>query len=421
MFVPIANEPRDYAWGSTTAIAEFLGRQPTGRPEAELWLGGHPGSPSRIVAGPTAARGAEPDTANIGATDLAQWIAADPATALGDELAEAERLPFLMKVLAAAAPLSLQAHPTSDRAREGFDRENAAGIPLQAHNRNYRDPFHKPELIVAVGGTLDALCGFRPLSETAALLAELRSLAEARTEQPTAIDLIEARLASATPLRDTVEWLLNGRGDDDVARVVEGIVALSTAAADALPRSPFGLTYSTITDLATAYPGDPGIAIALLLNRVTLNEGEALYLPAGNIHAYLRGLGIELMAASDNVLRGGLTPKHIDVPELLQVLDFTAAPVPRLLPERPRPGVEIFQPDVPDFMLYRVRPDSAQAEASIDLDGPAIALCARGDMTLRGAGPAIRLSRGDAVYVTPDEHPLIASGTGDVFIATTGR
>jgi len=351
MFVAIGNTPRDYAWGSTSAIAEFRGLEPSGSPEAELWLGAHAGSPARVH-----------DAASVGHDDLAAWIAADPERALGPALAaQGARLPFLLKLLAAAEPLSLQAHPTPEQARAGFAREEAEGIPVTAYDRNYRDAFHKPELVVAVSDEFDALSGFRPLDEVAGVLAVLRE-ADAATEepQPGALDLLAARLGTADPLRDTVEWLLrDGRGEDtgEATWVVERVTAL--AGSDVARGSAYADSFATVSRLAEVYPGDPGIVISLLLNRVVLRRGEALYLAAGNIHAYLSGLGIELMAASDNVLRGGLTPKHIDVGELLDVLDFTPIAPPRLAPEQVGSSLQAFRPDVPDFVLYRADPPSS--------------------------------------------------------------
>ena len=413
MFVAIGNTPRDYAWGSTSAIADFRGVGPSGRPEAELWLGAHAGSPARLA-----------DAASVGHDDLASWIEADPEQALGAGLAaRGARLPFLLKLLAAAEPLSLQAHPTPEQARAGFAREEAEGIPLTAYDRNYRDEFHKPELVVAVSDTFDALSGFRLLEEVSGVLAVLRAADAAEAEpEPGALDLLAARLGTADPLRDTVEWLLrDGRGGDtgEAAWVTERVTVL--AASEVALASPYAASFETVGALAEAYPGDPGIVISLLLNRVRLHRGEALYLAAGNIHAYLAGLGIELMAASDNVLRGGLTPKHIDVTELLDVLDFTPIAPPRLEPEPVAPGVVAFRPDVPDFVLYRVEADASGADAPVvPLDGPAIVLAEGGDVRLRGELGAASVVRGDAAYVTPDEGGLVVAGDGIAWIATTG-
>lgn len=369
MFVEITNTPRDYPWGSTTAIPELLGTAPTGRPQAELWLGAHPGSPARLVG----RRGT-----------LADIVPG--------------RLPFLLKVLAAASNLSLQAHPTTAQAEAGFAAENAAGIPLDSPDRNYKDPFHKPELIYALSDPFRALCGFRAVSKTRALL---QSASRDRRLAP----LLD-RLVDDSSLRGAFEWLIT-RGDG-VDELIAAVIEASAVEDDPAWRS--------VRFLAERNPGDPGIAISLLLNSVTLSPGRALYLPAGNIHAYLEGVGIELMSASDNVLRGGLTQKHVDVPELLKVLDFRPAPVPYLEPERPRPGVEVFRPDVLDFVLTVVFPDAASAGVTLPLAGPAIALCTDGAVTIGGH----ELERGRAMYVA-DQASLVVSGDGTVFIASAGN
>lgn len=398
MFVGITNTPRSYAWGSTTAIAELLGREPSGEPEAELWLGAHPGSPSRIL---------EPSETG-GATDLAAWIAADPATTLGPYAASG-RLPFLLKVLAAAAPLSLQAHPTIDQARLGFDRENDLGVSLDAPHRNYKDAFPKPEVIYALSPSFEALSGFRPLDEVRALLAALLE-ASLRLEdpQPQPIeDLLDSLSGSNVALPEAFEWLIgNNTGVPTLVSLV------TTLAASGVPG--YDREMETVSSLAREYPGDPGIVISLLLNRVSLRAGEALYLAAGNIHAYLRGLGVELMAASDNVLRGGLTPKHIDVPELLDVLDFTPVAVPYLHPST-GPGISVFTPEVPDFVLIRV-----EGGAEFTITGPAIAICTAGSVSIEGTASSVVVDRGSSVYVTPDEAALRFTGSGTLFLATTG-
>ena len=400
MFLGITNTPRDYAWGSVTAIPELLGRTVTGAPQAELWLGAHPGSPSVVV-----------NPAMVGGADtLLDWIGAEPEDALGTGRTG---LPFLLKVLAAAAPLSLQAHPTPEQAREGFDREEAAGVPIDDPARNYKDPFPKPELVVALSERFEALSGFRPVAETAADVERL----DAGSGR---LGPLVAHLGQG--LEDTVRWLETAD---------EGALAVVQAASDlaaAVPDDEAGPNIRTVRDLAAAYPGDPGIVVSLLMHRVTLRAGESMYLPAGNIHAYLDGLGIELMAPSDNVLRGGLTPKHVDVPELLHVLDFTAYPAPVLEPEHLAPGVDRFAPDGVGFALVRVTGDGGPVGLSTGgvapLDGPSIAICTEGVVTLVGATSATLLRRGEACYVTPDEGDVrveadAASGlTSTVFIAT---
>jgi mannose-6-phosphate isomerase len=372
MFVGIANTPRDYAWGSTTAMAELLGTAPSGHPEAELWLGAHPGSPARLI---------------------------DGSGTLADV---APRLPFLLKVLAAASPLSLQAHPSTEEAAAGFAAENAAGVPLDAPNRNYKDPFHKPELIYALRDGFRALCGFRAVAETRALLEPVAG-------DPRVAPLLE-RLVDDSSLRSVFEWLISRSPGVD-----ELLVAVAEAAGGA-----DGDSWDTVRRLSAAYPGDPGIAISLLMHTAVLRQGQVLYLPAGNIHAYLEGIGIELMASSDNVLRGGLTPKHVDVPELLKVLDFRPLPLPLLEPEVPQPGVAVFRPDVPDFVLTVVTPDAAVDGVSVPLPGPAIAICTGGTVSLGGASVGhYALVRGESVYLS-DESSLRITGDGTVFVASTG-
>lgn len=435
MFVRIGNTPRDYAWGSTTAISELLGTPASGAPEAELWLGAHPASPSRVLS----------PTETGGASNLVEWIGADPAKALGAASPgrpdEEPRLPFLLKVLAAAGPLSLQAHPSPEQARAGFARENEAGVPLDSPNRNYKDAFHKPELIYALSERFEALCGFRQPGESAELFRVLAGAADAGGERLAAFgerlavgatSVAEARRV----LRESVEWLLGAAAD--VGPFVAAVVAAARRAlgggGGARERE-----LGTVLALADAYPGDPGIVLSLLLNRVSLRRGEALYLPAGNIHAYLEGLGVELMAASDNVLRGGLTPKHIDVPELLHVLDFTPLPAPYLAPTPAGFGVQEFRPPVADFALWHValgadadadadaradaNPDGDAGAGSggqgrIPLPGPAIAICVHGELRLQGARGDVTLRRGDSAYVTPEEQALAITGSGSLFVAT---
>lgn len=323
MFVEITNEPRDYAWGSTTLIPELLGVAPDGRPQAEIWLGTHPGSPTRAGDG-----------------------------SLGDLTGE---LPFLLKILAAGSPLSLQAHPTTAQAQEGFARENAAGIPLDAPQRNYKDPYAKPEMVYALSDEFRALCGFRPVAVTRAVLDAARPglLPELRTD---------------ADIPTVFAWLLSG--ESGVAAVVDEVSAVA--------RDAEGDSWRTVRGLVEAYPGDPGIAISLLLHTVVLRRGEALYLPAGNIHAYQSGLGIELMGPSDNVLRCGLTPKHVDVAELLRIVDFAPVADPRLMPAVSA-GLTVFAPPAAGWELVESR-----GERELDADSPAVLVVLEGEADADG-------------------------------------
>ena len=384
--IRVDNTPRDYAWGSLTDIAELRGLAPTGSPQAELWLGTHPGSPTQIVNPAEAA----------GASTISELL-----SSRGEE-----PLPYLLKVLAAAHPLSIQAHPSPEQAREGYARENAAGIALDAPHRNYRDDAHKPELIYALSDTFEALCGFREIDLT---IAELETLAAANAQacSPTsALAEFTAQLVDRGDgaIRWALDWALTG---DNAAALVAEISVAGKLVKDSL-----------LTELAQDYPGDPGIVVALLLNRVTLTRGQALYLPAGNMHAYIRGLGIELMAASDNVLRGGLTSKHVDVPELLSVVSDLVVPVPMLTPTHVGAGIELFTPDVPDFVLAHVlvTPGMSSSE-QISLTRHAIVTCTAGNVTLTGLESSIELAQGQNAFISAEEGHISFSGEGELFIA----
>ncbi|MFG6402025.1 mannose-6-phosphate isomerase, class I [Microbacterium sp. P04] len=383
MLIRLSNTPRDYAWGSPTLIAELEGREPGGGPEAEVWFGDHPGSPSVVHDG-------------SGRT-LDVWLAAE-----GEASDSPTKLPYLLKLLAAGAPLSIQVHPSKAQAEEGFAREEAAGVPRDAADRNYRDDNHKPELIVAVSDRFVALAGLREIEATRELVGSLGEGAAALAEHLSGPD-------AATALRGTIGWLLSGDADTEVASIITAGAAASS--------STYAEELELTRRLAEAYPGDAGVVVALLMNLVTLRAGEAIFVPAGALHAYVGGLGVELMAASDNVLRGGLTPKHIDVTELLELLDSTPSDPPRLYPEPLAGGGELFDPGVPDFALVRVDVDGAV----VPLRGVSIALVTRGTLRLKGAsGEALELTPGQAAFVTADETPLTVSGAGELFVAMPG-
>jgi len=381
----ISNTPRDYAWGSTTLIAGLEGRAPSGRPEAEVWFGDHPGSPSEVHDG-------------TGRT-LDDWL---PAEASADDVPA--KLPYLLKLLAAGAPLSIQVHPSKAQAEAGFAREEAAGVPRDAGGRNYRDDNHKPEVIVALSDPFVALAGLRDLDGTRRLVDGLGADAAPLRARLDGTDAQEA-------LRSTIGWLLGGDARTDVHRIIG---AAASASSDE-----FADELALAARLAEAYPGDPGVVVALLMNLVSLRPGEAVFVPAGVLHAYVAGLGVELMAASDNVLRGGLTPKHIDVDELLSLVDAAPSPPPRLAPVELEPGVELFDAGVPDFALLHV--EVGGASATVALRGTAIALATHGTVRVTGAsGEGIELTPGQAVLATADEAPLVVSGSGELFVAMPG-
>ncbi|MFF3845505.1 mannose-6-phosphate isomerase, class I [Streptomyces sp. NPDC002328] len=375
------NTVRPYAWGSPTALPALLGVEPTGEPQAEMWMGAHPGAPSRTGRG-----------------TLVQVIEADPERELGAETTAmfGPRLPFLLKLLAAGAPLSLQVHPDLRQAKEGYEDEERRGIPVDAPHRNYKDANHKPELICALT-EFDGLCGFRDPARAAALLDGLG----VDSLKPY-VDLLHARPEDAA-LREVLTAILTA-DPDDMARTV----AEATAACDRL-----GGDYTPYVGLAHHYPGDPGVIAAMLLNHVRLQPGEALFLGAGIPHAYLNGLGVEIMANSDNVLRCGLTPKHVDVPELLRVVRFEPGDPGVLRPEAAPDGEELYETPIDEFRLSRwVLPEGAAAH-DLTLPTPQILLCTAGSVHA-GEHP---LTPGQSVFVPAGEKAEV-SGAGTLFRAT---
>jgi mannose-6-phosphate isomerase len=377
---PLTGVVRPYAWGSRTLIAELQGRPaPSDGPEAELWLGAHPGDPSTVTG---------PD----GPESLATLIEDDPKGQLGAEVAGefGARLPYLMKVLAAEAPLSLQAHPDAGYARAAFAAQEADPVAP----RNYTDAYHKPEMLVALT-PFDALCGFRDPQASAAALAGLRL--------PALEPVVAALRTGPAGLSDAVRTLLTWPADDR-AEVIE-----SAAARSGTP---------LVRELARHYPRDPGVLVALLLNHVRLAPGEAIWMPAGNLHAYLSGAGIEIMAASDNVLRGGLTPKRVDVDELLRVLRFEVLDDPVLPPADVAPGIVTWPVPVREFALYRIRLDGTRPPTPVPATGPRIVLGTSGDVFVaEDHGTPVEVGPGAAAFAPADAGTITVAGIGEVFIA----
>lgn len=399
---------RTYAWGSRTAIAEFTGRQsPTAHPEAELWLGAHPGDPAHCQT-------------DAGAVSLLEVITADPEGQLGGATRDrfGDALPFLAKVLAADEPLSLQAHPSAQQAVQGFELEDHLGIPVTAPTRNYRDRSHKPEIIVALG-PFDALAGFRPAARTAEFMRAL-----AVSDLDPFIMLLKDQ-SDADGLRALfTTWITFPQPDLDVLvpAVLDGAINYIRSG-----QTTFQAEAKTVLELGERYPGDAGVLAAMLLNRITLAAGEAIYLPAGNLHAYLHGVGFEVMANSDNVLRGGLTPKHVDVPELLRVLDFTPTDDAPILPRVTRDGMElVYDTPAPEFAVsvLQVTGDAVghEIDAPAEHDGPQILLAIEGSAQVHTKADVVTLHRGDSAWVAADDGPvrLRASEPARLFRVTVG-
>lgn len=414
---------REYAWGSTRLLAELQGRpSPTATPEAEAWFGAHPASPARLDDG----------------TGLDALIGSDPAAALGVEVLDrfGPRLPFLVKLLCAGAPLSLQCHPSAAQAAAGYDAEEAAGVPFDAPHRRYRDRWPKPELLYALT-PFAALCGFRGPPRTARFLEAMDVPALDRLRRDLA-DRDQAALAPA------VRWILrDGReeaagaldqlragaarlaaraGEDPTTLPAAAASAVPVAGADAPDDAWWPIAARWLVELIDRYPGDPGSVVALLLRVVELAPGEAIHLPAGNLHAYLDGAGVEVQASSDNVLRGGLTPKHVDVDALLDVVDARFLPTPWVPGRRDvagsATGEVVHATASPHFRLSHL----ALTPRPVDLPdrGPQILLAVGGDATVTVDGATATIPRGGGAFVAASAQRVTVAGSGQLFRATVG-
>lgn len=420
MLIFIENTPRTYAWGSVDALPEMLGKAATGEPQAELWLGAHPGHPASVAK--AAAR----------PTTLIDLIDSDP-----DRWGvEGRDLPFLMKVLAIGAPLSLQVHPDAGQAAAGFADENARGVPLDAPERNYGDPRHKPELLVALGEMM-ALSGFRPADEARRdlrLLAAAAPEGEARDALHAAADM----LAGEDPgrgRRELLEWALGSSASSpsSATAAVRAITVLArTDAPEASGVDP--LRAHVLRNLAAAHPGDAGILISVLLHVIRLKPGEAIFLGARQIHAYLSGIGVEVMASSDNVLRAGLTVKHVDGAEVCRIADTSELEEPRFGGVRCRRGLVAWRPPVPDFQLLRARLhrpeeevfDAVGSAEEIELAAPypLVLIVTEGRVVIERPAAEFAevavVKRGQSLYVSAGE-AIVLRGHGEAFIATVGE
>jgi mannose-6-phosphate isomerase len=386
---------QEYAWGSRTAIPELLGQTvPADKPQAELWMGAHPKAPSQVLAD--------------GAwRSLPKVIQESPEETLGQEVAArfSNKLPFLFKVLAAAKPLSIQAHPNKEQAEQGFARENEIGIPFDAPQRNYRDDNHKPEIICALT-PFWALNGFRKIEVTLRLLEEARipSLAE-----------IVSFLRNH-PNRDGLKKFFNHLMTTDSGKQRKIVEQAVNSAEKRTHEEP---VWTWMIKLNEEYPGDMGVLSPLFLNLVRLEPLQAMYLPAGELHAYLEGVGIELMANSDNVLRGGLTPKHIDVQELLAVLNFTDGDLNILGPGNFTPGEAIYSTEAAEFVLSVMRINKASPFSSLRGRSVEMMICTDGEVSVTDLndGDNTRLTRGISIIVPAAVEQYSIEGDGILYKA----
>ena len=351
----LKNPIQEYAWGSYTAIPELLGSDsPAKTPQAELWMGAHPKAPSKVKC-------------NGKWRSLLALINENSKDILGEKVAPKfqNRLPYLFKVLAAAKPLSIQAHPSLEQAKKGFKRENKLSIPLDAPDRNYKDDNHKPECICALT-FFWALNGFRKISAIVSLLERicpqgLKKEFDFLRQKPDSDGLKHFFQTVMTMDRKSQKQVV-----DDAVKNVEPVKSDNKA-------------YQWMIDLNKEYPSDIGVLSPIILNLICLKPGQAMFLPAGTLHAYLDGVGIELMANSDNVLRGGLTPKHVDVKELLNILDFEEREINILDMKRINPCEYRYESHAEEFALSIIKVKTDMDYYSLDKRCVEILLCTDGD------------------------------------------
>jgi mannose-6-phosphate isomerase len=386
VLVKLSNQALDYAWGSKTLISDYFGIPATGNPMAEIWFGTHDGSPTEVVG----------QGHSLHEVLLSQ----------GRE----SRLPFLLKILAAEAPLSIQAHPNPEQAVEGFNRENALGLPIDAPTRNYKDDKAKPELIVSLTDRFDALVGF---SDRALIQERFAELLEASTSE----------LLSEV-LNKWIQLLETETGTEKVFLATltspecdENFITNLIDAAEQCPA-----LVDLVVHLAEHHGKDRGIASALLMNHMVLGRGEGVFVPAGMPHAYLSGLGVEVMLASDNVLRGGLTPKHIDVEELSKVLVFESTEPTLVKTKTLAVGFEKFDLPTPEFDFYRGEVGSNNLLADLNLPGDSIVLCTQGSVAVSNSQEEREvINSGEAVFMAGDARSFSLAGNGTVFMAVSSN
>ncbi len=381
----LKNPVQKYAWGSRTALHSLLDwPEPWEEPAAELWMGVHPKAPSKVEV--------DGDWRS-----LVDVIAADPISVLGNDVAKQflNKLPFLFKVLAADRPLSIQVHPNMEQAREGFERENRNNIPFDAPNRSYKDASHKPECLCAVT-RFEAMKGFRAPEDTLKLMDQVFSGTPMKELDPLRKD------PNANGLKRFFTSLLSMDRTRQAGVVNDSVLGAQRLAGE-------DPAFHWLMELNREYPGDVGVLSPLFLNLVDLSPGEAIYVPAGELHAYLSGVGVEIMASSDNVLRGGLTPKHMDIPELLNVVNFTANPVIKQRPLADDDFERVYETPADEFQLSLIVLKDRERFTSRKKRSVEILICMEGEGLIEelDGGRALPLKKGMSIIV-PSAVPVYA-------------
>lgn len=392
----LKNPVQEYAWGSKSDIQLLIGKpEAIGRPMAELWMGGHPNAPSQVmISGKW--------------LSLEKIVAANPEAILGKNTAKkfANRLPFLFKLLAAEKPLSVQVHPNLQQARKGFSRENALGIPLDAPNRNYRDDNHKPEILCALT-PFQVLKGFRRIEEILYRMDRL-SLSILSNE----LELLKKN-PDSRGMKSFFSALMSMNKTRQEQVTQEAVQSAEGLAGE-------DVAYDWMVSLNREYPGDIGILSPVILNPVLLEPGEAVFLAAGELHVYLHGLGIELMANSDNVLRGGLTPKHIDPPELLKIVDFKTGPVYKIKPTQRDPARTLYETPAREFLLSVIVVSEENAFISPADRSVEIMICLSGKAEIEdlGTGEVLSVKRGQSLIVPSGISRYLIKGNAKLYVAS---
>ncbi|MCH2175189.1 MAG: mannose-6-phosphate isomerase, class I [Lentisphaeria bacterium] len=393
MFFRMENTIQNYDWGSTKLIQGLMDK-PASESEkwAEVWMGAHPKAPSKV-----------------GDSDLATLIDENPIKFLGEATAKKfeNRLPYMMKLLAAAKGLSIQAHPNKQQAEVGFKKENEAGIPIDAPYRNYKDNNHKPEVIVALS-EFWGLNGFKLIEEMIVLLEEV-NIAEFQI-------YLEAlkNSKSRAEVTNLTKYILE-MPETELSSAVNQLVAYAREHTYARPE------YRWILKSYDEYGDDCGLFFILMLNLVHLQPGEGMFCNAGDLHAYLYGLGVELMANSDNVLRGGLTPKHIDVPELLSLLTFDCRKPALYLGDKLSEIERVYNCPVHEFYLRSVSLEHDETWLQNVLRSAEIIVCVKGEIMIQELenSEKIKLRQGQSIFISADSEGYELSGRGMLYIAAT--
>ena len=370
MLSRISGSTKNYDWGSKDLVRDFFGLPESSEPIAEIWFGTHPLGESKSLA---------------------------ENHSLSESLGK--RLRFLVKILSAKQSLSIQVHPNSDQAKAGFDLEQSQAIPISDPKRNYKDSSHKPEALIALT-SFRALCGFRPRKEQITVFTEFGK------SKPEFATLANKLLADAS-----------------LAKIFESLIENSELAkrfTEAVPSSQSNPVAKKARELVATllkqFPDDTGALVALMLNEVALEPGEAIYLPAGNVHAYLSGLGLEVMAASDNVLRAGLTSKHVDIAEVLEIADFSELVEPRLRPKKLAEGLIEYPVDCSEFRIYRAEVSGKNLLADLDLPASAMLICISGEVAVSTSLDEREVLTKSEVVLVSGAKKLSLSGSGTVFV-----